>query len=112
VYGCPYTGGVSQAIRQWAVWVGVFAGVLPFAAAQNVATGQQPIAIALNENTHKAYIANHGSSSVTVIDGRTKSAVATVKTGSSPEGIAVDTINAPGLCGKPRRCDYHSYRRR
>jgi hypothetical protein len=77
-----------------AVWVSVLVGGLPFAPAQpvahTVATGQQPIAIAVNESTHKAYIANHNSSSVTVIDGRTKSVVATVKTGSSPEGIAVN----------------------
>lgn len=77
-----------------AVWVAMLAAGLPFAAAQPVAqtvpTGQQPMAIAVNENTHKAYIANHNSSSVTVIDGRTRSVVATVKTGSSPEGIAVN----------------------
>jgi YVTN family beta-propeller protein len=60
--------------------------------AQTVATGQQPMAIAVNENTHKAYIANHNSSSVTVIDGRTKSVVATVKSGSAPEGIAVNPV--------------------
>jgi YVTN family beta-propeller protein len=48
------------------------------------------MAIAVNETTHKAYIANHGSSSVTVIDGRTRSVISTVKTGSSPEGIAVN----------------------
>jgi uncharacterized protein len=57
-----------------------------------VGVGQQPVAIAVNETTNKAYVANHGSSSVTVIDGETRKSVATVKTGSSPEGIAVNPV--------------------
>ncbi len=85
----------SRGMR-WTACIAVLALGLPFAAAQpvpqTIATGQGPIAIAINENTHKAYIANHGSSSVTVIDGRTRSVVATVKTGSSPEGIAVNPV--------------------
>jgi YVTN family beta-propeller protein len=57
---------------------------------RNLAAGQQPMAIAVNETTNKAYIVNHNSASVTVIDGKTRAVVATVKTGAGPEGIAVN----------------------
>ena len=48
---------------------------------QNIGTGQQPMAVAVNETTNKAYIVNHNSNSVTVIDGKTRTAIATIKTG-------------------------------
>jgi len=59
-------------------------------ASQNIATGQGPMAVAVNEATGRAYVINHGSSTVTVIDGKSRTAVATVKTGAGPEGLAVD----------------------
>src|ERR1051325_7086385 len=37
-----------------------------------LATGQQPMAIAVNEITNRAYVAGHNSSSVTVIDGKSR----------------------------------------
>ncbi len=77
---------------KWVPSIAFLSAALPFTLAQTVPVGQQPIAIAVNESTHKAYVANHGGSSVTVIDGRTKSVIATVKTGSSPEGIAVNPV--------------------
>ncbi len=55
-------------------------------------TGQQPMAVAVNEATNKAYVVNHNSNSVTVIDGKTRTAIATIKTGAGPEGIAVNPV--------------------
>jgi YVTN family beta-propeller protein len=60
--------------------------------AQTIATGEQPMAIAVNETTNRAYIANHNSRSVTVIDGKTRTALATIQTGSGPEAIAVNPV--------------------
>ena len=48
--------------------------------------------MAVNETTNKAYVINHNSNSVTVIDGKTRTAVATVPTGAGPEGIAVNPV--------------------
>ena len=62
------------------------------AGSQNIGTGQQPMAVAVNEVTNKAYVVNHNSSSVTVIDGKTRTVIATVKTGAGPESIAVNPV--------------------
>src|ERR1700724_2406960 len=59
---------------------------------QNISTGQQPMAVAVNETTNKAYIVNHNSSSITVIDGKTRTAIATIKSGSGPEAIAINRL--------------------
>ena len=59
-------------------------------ASRTIAAGEQPMAVAVNEVTHKAYVVNHVSNSVTVISGTTHAAVATVRTGAGPEGIAVN----------------------
>lgn len=59
---------------------------------QNIPTGQQPMAVAVNETTNKAYVVNHNSSSVTVIDGKTRTVAATIKTGAGPEAIAVNAV--------------------
>jgi YVTN family beta-propeller protein len=59
---------------------------------QDIATGQQPMAIAVNETTNKAYIVNHNERSVTVIDGKTRTASATIKVGAGPEAIAVNAL--------------------
>src|ERR1043165_3021889 len=59
---------------------------------RQIPTGQQPMALAVNENTHKIYIVNHNSASVTVVDGPTGAVAATVKTGSGPEAIAVNPV--------------------
>ncbi|MBS1876885.1 MAG: ThuA domain-containing protein [Acidobacteria bacterium] len=57
---------------------------------RQVAAGVQPMAVAVNEATNKAYVVNRGGNSVTVIDGRTGAVAATVRTGTGPEGIAVN----------------------
>ena len=62
------------------------------AVSQHIVTGQQPMAIAVNEATNKAYIVNHNEKSVTVIDGKTRTAIATIKTGAGPEAIAVNPL--------------------
>ena len=59
---------------------------------QNIDTGQQPMAVAVNEATNKAYVVNHNSNSISVIDGKTRTAVATIKTGAGPEAIAVNQL--------------------
>src|SRR6478736_2615845 len=62
------------------------------AISQNIATGLQPMAVAVNETTNRAYIVNHSSSTVTVIDGKTRATFATIKTGSGPEAIAINAL--------------------
>lgn len=58
----------------------------------NLATGEQPMAVAVNETTNRAYIVGHNSSSVTVIDGKSRKAVATINTGAGPEAVAVNPV--------------------
>jgi hypothetical protein len=58
----------------------------------NLLAGQQPMAVAVNESTNRAYIVSHNSSSVTVIDGKTRTVIATIKTGAGPEAIAVNPV--------------------
>src|SRR5438552_12479709 len=59
---------------------------------QNISTGQQPMAVAVNETTNRAYIVNHNSNSITVVDGKTRTAIATIKVGAGPEAIAVNPL--------------------
>lgn len=59
---------------------------------QTIRTGEQPMAVAVNETTHKAYVVNRLSDSVTVIDGKTRTAIATIATGTGPEGIAINPL--------------------
>ncbi len=61
-------------------------------AAVNVGAGQQPMAVAVNETTNKAYVVNRSSNSVTVIDGRKRAVIATLPTGPGPEGIAINAV--------------------
>jgi YVTN family beta-propeller protein len=58
----------------------------------NISTGKQPMAVAVNETTNKAYVVNHNDNSITVVDGKTLGVVATIKTGAGPEAIAVNPI--------------------
>ena len=45
--------------------------------------------VAVNPNTNRIYVANNGSSNVSVIDGASNTVAATVAVGTSPEGVAV-----------------------
>ena len=58
-----------------------------------VALGEIPCAIALDTNTGKTFVANYGSSNVTVIDGASDSVAATVNVASHPQAIAADSGN-------------------
>ena len=50
------------------------------------------MAVAVNEITNKAYVVNRSGNSVTVIDGKTRTAIASIQTGTGPEGIAVNPL--------------------
>jgi len=58
----------------------------------SIAAGNIPCAVAVNAKTNRVYAVNYAEDSVTVIDGATEKAIATVPVGRRPEGIAVDTI--------------------
>ncbi|MEU9480401.1 YncE family protein [Streptomyces sp. NPDC048191] len=53
--------------------------------------GEQPIAVAITPNGRRAYVANAGSNTVTVIDttANPPAVIATVPVGNSPAGVAV-----------------------
>ncbi|MBP7686434.1 MAG: hypothetical protein KA765_00925 [Thermoflexales bacterium] len=55
-----------------------------------IPTGTNPIAIAVNPVTNKVYVVNQGSSTVTVIDGATNTAAATVDVATQAAAIAVN----------------------
>lgn len=55
-----------------------------------VPVGHQPVSIAVNPSTDRVYVANGGSSTVTVIDGATDKAIANVPVGDLPYTIAVN----------------------
>ncbi len=54
-----------------------------------VAVGTTPIAVAANPVTHKVYVVNHGSNSVTIINGATR-ATSTVDVEDRPEAVAIN----------------------
>jgi YVTN family beta-propeller protein len=56
-----------------------------------VAVGEHPTAVAGNHQTDRVYVANSGSRSISVVEGRTRRVVATVPMSSRPAGIAVNT---------------------
>jgi YVTN family beta-propeller protein len=58
-------------------------------AAATVAAGSQPVAVAVNPVTNKAYVANNGSGNVTVIDGASNTTT-TVAAGINPRTVAID----------------------
>lgn len=56
-----------------------------------IPTGAIPCAIAINPKTHTIYVANYGDNSVTVISGRTHTAVAKIVVGKHPQALAIDS---------------------
>ena len=60
-------------------------------AVATVAVGNTPIAVAANPVTHKIYVVNHGSNSVTIVDGATH-ATSTVDVEDRPEAVAVNPV--------------------
>src|SRR5258708_1966589 len=80
-----------------AAWVARAQGILcPVAGAQSVAgtvgVGGYPMAMQLNPVTNKIYVANYGGNNVTVIDGATSTAIATVPAGDNPCVVAVNPV--------------------
>ena len=67
-------------------------GVVAQPVSTNLPTGQQPMAIAVNETTNRAYIVGHNSGTVTVVDGKSHAVVASVRTGAGPEAVAVNPV--------------------
>jgi len=55
-----------------------------------IPVGQAPRALVVDSSTHRVYVANAGSNTVTVIDGVGRQALATVPVGQAPCCIAVD----------------------
>ena len=66
--------------------------LLPDGTRVEIATGSIPCAIAVNAKTNRAYAVNYADDSVTVIDGGTEKAIATMLVGKRPEGVAVDEV--------------------
>ena len=82
--------GVKFALAALAISACIFAQTQTVS--ENLGTGQQPMAVAVNETTNKAYVVNHNSNSVAVIDGKTRTVIATIQTGAGPESIAVNPL--------------------
>ena len=79
-------------MRRILALAGCAVSILAEPVSTNLATGQQPMAVAVNETTNRAYVVGHNSSSVTVIDGKSRTVVATIKTGAGPEAVAVNPV--------------------
>ena len=58
--------------------------------AKRVKVGSEPEAIAVNERTEAVYVVNSGDRSVSVIDGKSDTVVATIATAARPYAIAID----------------------
>ena len=59
---------------------------------KSLKTGSDPVAIAVNNRTSAVYVVNGGDHSVSIIDGKTDTLVATVTTAARPYAIAVDEV--------------------
>ncbi len=55
-----------------------------------VSVGDDPSAIAIDPTTHRVYVTNRQSDSVSIIDGGTNQVIATVAVGAQPDAVAVD----------------------
>src|SRR5271154_5015156 len=58
-------------------------------AVATVPVGTNPIAVEANPVTHKVYVVNHGSNSVTIVDGVTRE-TSTVAVEDRPEAVAIN----------------------
>jgi len=61
--------------------------------AQSVKVGAEPLAISINPQTNRVYVANSGNGTVSIIDGATDKVIATVDVGMLPTVIAVNSTN-------------------
>jgi YVTN family beta-propeller protein len=69
-----------------------------------VQVGSAPVSIAVNTVNGKAYIANAGDGTVTVLDGNSDAVVATVPIGSHPYSIAINSASLTAQPTLPRTC--------
>jgi YVTN family beta-propeller protein len=60
-------------------------------ATQAIATGAMPCALAVDADHNELYVANYAGSSISIVDARAGTTVATVIVGGHPQAIAVDT---------------------
>ena len=58
----------------------------------SIGVGPAPYAMAVNPVTRKIYVANSGSSTVSVIDPATNTVTATVTVGAGPDAVAVNPV--------------------
>lgn len=56
----------------------------------NIPVESMPTGVSVNPTTNRIYVANHGSNTVSVIDGDTNSVIATVPIGDGPHGISIN----------------------
>jgi YVTN family beta-propeller protein len=56
----------------------------------SVPTGAFPCAVAVNPVSNRAYVANYGDDSITIVDGAKRATIATVNVGRRPQSVAVD----------------------
>src|SRR5262249_58174409 len=61
-----------------------------FGNATQVAVGLEPVAVAVDVNTDKIYVANQASGNISVIDGATNLVADSMPAGRSPVALAVD----------------------
>ena len=60
--------------------------------ARSIHVAKSPIAIAINHLTHRAYVVNHGSGTVSVVDGIIGREMASIPVDKLPYSIAVDQV--------------------
>jgi YVTN family beta-propeller protein len=65
----------------------------PLANSRLIPTGRIPCAVGINSRTNTIYAVNYEDDSVSVIDGKSSHAIATLTVGKRPQAIAVDTIH-------------------
>ena len=56
-----------------------------------IATGEMPAALAVDGDRNELYVANYAGASVSIIDARAGTTIATLNVGGHPQAIAVDT---------------------
>lgn len=92
-------GGITRARLLGGVAIGIVLSTLAFqagAAAVGPVTvipmGPFPWGVGVNPVTHRAYVANGQSNTVSVVDTATNAVIATVAVRTAPTGVAVDTV--------------------
>ena len=61
--------------------------------ARRIGVGRGPVALAVNPQTNRIYVANNESGSVSVVDGAAEAVTATLDVGANPYALAVDSTS-------------------